>query len=448
MVNNYFIKCQVCGCITRVRLQVGWQESHPIVVSCGRCGTSLTGYVEIGQDTPGLRYHFDNADATDDEGHAEFIVECSGEFPVIKQRALDKNEPYILTPFIRANRLMGEKYDDFCNTVNRLTATEQRWTGYKRIINLYQNNSEYTKQEIQKVFKGEFFQCRDEYELARAVHMIDVNGFYSPLRNKLLDNVKLSSDILKLNHQQLDDFLGFLESHEGYHLDELQSLVYTIMDEFMSIYKALIPALATQYYDEQVDYKSVGSTTSTYETVKQFYLDVYEGLGTLLIVPLALDNILNRNDFKTLVSKEKNISSIDDFIGATKANRLHFIDSGEQHMDFIEAVCNSKLRNAIGHNDVEYNAVEQIITYIPNPRDRSKKLTEYLLEFEDEAIRMFQSVLVISEYLYRLRQLSLMKQGKKPIMVQQTPVKHKKIGRNEPCPCGSGKKYKYCCGRN
>ena len=23
----------------------------------------------------------------------------------------------------------------------------------------------------------------------------------------------------------------------------------------------------------------------------------------------------------------------------------------------------------------------------------------------------------------------------------------KKIGRNEPCPCGSGKKYKKCCGK-
>jgi len=23
-----------------------------------------------------------------------------------------------------------------------------------------------------------------------------------------------------------------------------------------------------------------------------------------------------------------------------------------------------------------------------------------------------------------------------------------KIGRNDPCPCGSGKKYKKCCGRN
>ena len=26
--------------------------------------------------------------------------------------------------------------------------------------------------------------------------------------------------------------------------------------------------------------------------------------------------------------------------------------------------------------------------------------------------------------------------------------KEKKIGRNDPCPCGSGKKYKKCCGQN
>jgi hypothetical protein len=29
-----------------------------------------------------------------------------------------------------------------------------------------------------------------------------------------------------------------------------------------------------------------------------------------------------------------------------------------------------------------------------------------------------------------------------------TQVKRAKIGRNDPCPCGSGKKYKNCCGRN
>ncbi|MBI5083521.1 MAG: SEC-C domain-containing protein [Acidobacteria bacterium] len=26
------------------------------------------------------------------------------------------------------------------------------------------------------------------------------------------------------------------------------------------------------------------------------------------------------------------------------------------------------------------------------------------------------------------------------------PVRSEKVGRNEPCPCGSGKKYKKCCG--
>ncbi len=26
------------------------------------------------------------------------------------------------------------------------------------------------------------------------------------------------------------------------------------------------------------------------------------------------------------------------------------------------------------------------------------------------------------------------------------PIESKKVGRNDPCPCGSGKKYKKCCG--
>ena len=30
----------------------------------------------------------------------------------------------------------------------------------------------------------------------------------------------------------------------------------------------------------------------------------------------------------------------------------------------------------------------------------------------------------------------------------RTIVKGEKVGRNDPCPCGSGKKYKKCCGAN
>jgi len=35
-------------------------------------------------------------------------------------------------------------------------------------------------------------------------------------------------------------------------------------------------------------------------------------------------------------------------------------------------------------------------------------------------------------------------------ILTQKPQKVKigKVGRNEPCPCGSGKKYKKCCGKD
>ena len=36
---------------------------------------------------------------------------------------------------------------------------------------------------------------------------------------------------------------------------------------------------------------------------------------------------------------------------------------------------------------------------------------------------------------------------KNPAAKQAVKATSKKIGRNEPCPCGSGKKYKHCCGR-
>jgi len=33
------------------------------------------------------------------------------------------------------------------------------------------------------------------------------------------------------------------------------------------------------------------------------------------------------------------------------------------------------------------------------------------------------------------------------VVTEKSVVSVKKIGRNDPCPCGSGKKYKHCCGK-
>ncbi len=38
-------------------------------------------------------------------------------------------------------------------------------------------------------------------------------------------------------------------------------------------------------------------------------------------------------------------------------------------------------------------------------------------------------------------------QSRVDVQVQQVVRQVPKVGRNDPCPCGSGKKYKHCCGR-
>lgn len=58
-----------------------------------------------------------------------------------------------------------------------------------------------------------------------------------------------------------------------------------------------------------------------------------------------------------------------------------------------------------------------------------------------------------AEWLYTLPQWDtlLTEEKRKELYKAQkrstTIVKDKKVGRNDPCPCGSGKKYKHCCGK-
>jgi hypothetical protein len=50
---------------------------------------------------------------------------------------------------------------------------------------------------------------------------------------------------------------------------------------------------------------------------------------------------------------------------------------------------------------------------------------------------------ITKEQLYRMRDDLLAQAERKRAEVVDVPLE--KIGRNEPCPCGSGKKYKHCC---
>ena len=85
-----------------------------------------------------------------------------------------------------------------------------------------------------------------------------------------------------------------------------------------------------------------------------------------------------------------------------------------------------------------------------------EELTEDLavnLDFEPELLYK-NMVAAHADWLYNLPQWDryLTEERKKELFREQrnakTVVKNGKIGRNQPCPCGSGRKYKKCCGQN
>lgn len=90
----------------------------------------------------------------------------------------------------------------------------------------------------------------------------------------------------------------------------------------------------------------------------------------------------------------------------------------------------------------------------PNPIDSMDESTVVSLAFDKE--KLYKNMVdAKAEWLYGLpqwndiftqeQQKELYKEQKRSGTIVRTG---KKIGRNDPCPCGSGKKYKHCCGRN
>ncbi len=88
-----------------------------------------------------------------------------------------------------------------------------------------------------------------------------------------------------------------------------------------------------------------------------------------------------------------------------------------------------------------------------NPIETMDENTEVSLAFDKE--KLYKNMVdARADWLYELPQWNDIydEVTRKRLFLEQrnsgTIRKEKKIGRNDPCPCGSGKKYKRCCGRN
>lgn len=88
-----------------------------------------------------------------------------------------------------------------------------------------------------------------------------------------------------------------------------------------------------------------------------------------------------------------------------------------------------------------------------NPIETMDEDTEVKIEIDPEKL-YYNMVEAKATWLYELPQWDaiLTEERRKELYKQQkasgTVRKDKKVFPNDPCPCGSGKKYKKCCGKN
>ena len=230
-----------------------------------------------------------------------------------------------------------------------------------------------------------------------------------------------------MNKQRSEIYSFRKESLLGENLkDRIFSMIDEIVDEILFIY------CPQEKHMEEWDIK--GLKDSVY------------GLFSIApdVTPMDLDSLKNTliSEFKNAYEKKESEIGSDIMRYLEKVIMLQIIDT--QWKDHLLAM--DHLKEGIGL--------------------RGYGQRDPLVEYKKEAFDMFADMIsrISTEVLKRLFKIQVQKREtikKEPVRqarlnynrgeglsTVQTVRRSKKVGRNEPCPCGSGKKFKKCCGMN
>ncbi len=163
---------------------------------------------------------------------------------------------------------------------------------------------------------------------------------------------------------------------------------------------------------------------SVLEYLKQFNLNIEESViktnlnNTDKLLSLIIENIK-----QIYLQKEKDIT---DFNQIARAVSLNILDNlWMVHLEKME-----QLRDSVSLK--AYSNIEPLVAYKKDSfvfyKDLWIDLANYILNF-----------------VMNFSQANI--QNQKPTNTVVITGSKEKVGRNDPCPCGSGKKYKHCCGK-
>ena len=180
----------------------------------------------------------------------------------------------------------------------------------------------------------------------------------------------------------------------------------------------------------------------------------------------------NRNDVSELLEVMNDLLkdkiTIDEILELTTEEKAQYIcnkliQEYEEKISKVPEEIKNEFEKAIALRVIDTHWMEHINT-MSHLREgihlRGYAQNDPLREYKSEGYELFEQLLMkidaqTTTYLLKaeIRQNTERKQVEKGVAndgkesKKQTPKRVKKVGRNDPCPCGSGKKYKNCCGK-
>lgn len=147
---------------------------------------------------------------------------------------------------------------------------------------------------------------------------------------------------------------------------------------------------------------------------------------------LVLDTVYEQYDKKAAAAEENGI----DFKEVARVVLLKNVDS--KWMDHIDNM--HRLKQGIGL--VAYGQKDPVVVYKQEGYEMFEEMTEAIAR--DTVTTLCKAVIEKTVQAKPVAQEVATSGGAN---TTTTVRKDKKVGRNDPCPCGSGKKYKNCCGQ-
>lgn len=459
MTVNMYYKCKICGCVCNLKYQMGYAKKHPIRYKC-ICGVSIRGIYEEGRG-----FSFENAEFVEEQ-MPKFVVYCSGEFFTIPPFLVESFEETFATvppPFILATQLL--EYEDYRKEFSHILFYRDERHVYVRALNeLYvAKNYEKLKEVIRERFDPDedIFPLNNKADLIRATTMINQFQF---LNHDGIDRTPKTTIWIKkafTKHISAShDFLAFIKNEDI--LETWKRQIHDISDQVYEKVDLLMPAVSIDFVkkNEIIDISHFAITTTSFEEIKQLYVDLYELIGRILVLAIGLDNVIQRDDYNAIrIVPSINVTNMTEVMKMrNKGNIIKLIDDTAPLEALICKSLNSDIRNSIGHYSYVSNEIAdsfgQIIEF-KDSNNKDKSETRTLLQICHDIWQMYKTLGIFNEIIHHLEMKLLAEEGIFPSFLTDRLIFNKlvhnkaskKVYPNDPCPCGSGLKYKKCCGK-